>query len=301
MTGGTVGHATFGFDGAFLQKLERLALLNRRPIPGPSAGPRRSPRRGSSVEFADFRDYSPGDDFRRIDWKALARLDRLFLRLYSAEEMTTVTLCLDHSASMSFGEPPKALTCARLAAVFSYVALHSFDRVAVAGWGEGADRYLPPMSGKGNVPQVWNYIAGLMDTPSGGTNMAALRQTMGHRRQRGLAVVISDLLTDGDWRMGLRGLQAAGQEVHVIQVLSPDELNPTVRGDWKLRDAETGRDLEITISPRVLKRYAAELEAHTTAIREFCRRSGMTYLQLPSDVPLGDLMLRSLYRSGVVG
>jgi uncharacterized protein (DUF58 family) len=98
----------FGFDSAFLQKLERLALVNRRPMIGPSAGPRRSPRHGASVEFADYRDYSPGDDFRRIDWNAYARFERLFLRLYSAEEMTTLTLFLDHSASMRFGEPSPA-------------------------------------------------------------------------------------------------------------------------------------------------------------------------------------------------
>src|SRR5919205_2400767 len=96
----------FGFDGAFLRKLERLAVASRRPLPGMTSGPRRSPRRGSSVEFADFRDYAPGDDFRRIDWNAYARLDRLFLRLYRAEEMTTLAILLDHSPSMRFGKPP---------------------------------------------------------------------------------------------------------------------------------------------------------------------------------------------------
>src|SRR5947209_13616016 len=98
----------FGFDPSFLARLERLTLLNKRPLVGPSAGPRRSLQRGSSVEFADFRNYAEGDDFRRIDWNAYARLDRLFLRLYTAEQMTTVTLFLDQSNSMHFGEPTKA-------------------------------------------------------------------------------------------------------------------------------------------------------------------------------------------------
>src|SRR5438270_13401144 len=133
----------FGFDGTFLRKLDRLALVNRQTLAGPSAGPRRSFRHGTSPEFSDFRDYSPGDDFRRIDWNAYARLDRLFLRLYRAEQMTTVTLFLDHSPSMNFGEPSKSLTTARLAATLSFVALQNYDRVAVVGWGDKVDRRVP--------------------------------------------------------------------------------------------------------------------------------------------------------------
>jgi uncharacterized protein (DUF58 family) len=294
-------HAIFGFDGAFLRRLERLALLTRRPMPGPAAGPRRSPRHGASVEFADFRDYSPGDDFRRIDWNAFARLDRLFLRLYSAEEMTTVTLCLDHSPSMRFGEPPKSLTGARLAAVLAFIALHAEDRVAVAGWGDRIDRYLPPQSGRPAVPRVWSAIAEIAEQPSAATDVAALHGLAAYRRGSGLTVVLSDFLTDTDWRAGLRGLRGAGQEIAVVQILAPEELVPTLRGDWKLRDAETGREVEVTISPRVLRRYQEEMAAHTAAIREFCRRGNMGFIQLPSSISLEDVALSALRAAGVVG
>lgn len=294
-------NALFGFDGAFLRRLERLTLLNRTPLSGPSAGPRRSPRRGASVEFADFRDYAPGDDFRRIDWNAYARLDRLFLRLYSAEEMTTVTLFLDHSASMRFGEPSKGLTAARLAAIFSFVALHKYDRVAVAGWNDTMDHYVPPQSGKAVIPLVWNAIAGIMSAPGGGTDCTALRGHVAYRRGPGLAIVFSDLLSDTDWRAGLRALRSTGQEVSVVQILSPEELNPAIRGDWKLRDAEHGRTVEITVSPRLLRRYEEELAAHTNAIREFCRKEGIAYLQIPSDSSLGESVLTALHAARVMG
>jgi uncharacterized protein (DUF58 family) len=290
----------FGLDSTFLQKLEQLALLNRHPLPGPSAGPRRSPRHGASVEFADFRDYAPGDDFRRIDWKAYARLDRLFLRLYSAEEMTTLTLLLDHSLSMHFGEPSKALMAARLAAIFSYVALHGYDRVAIAGWAEKPDRCFPAQAGKAAVPLVWRSIAEVMSTPATLTDFTALRDyALAHRRP-GLAIVISDFLSDTDWRAGLRTLRGGGQEVSVIQILAREELEPTLRGDWKLRDVETAREIEVTISSRLLHRYKEELTAHTAALRDFCHRQDMVFLQIPSDAPLTDIVLRTLRTVGVL-
>ena len=312
----------FGFDGAFLQRLERLSLLNRRPVPGPTAGARRSPRHGSSVEFADFRDYSPGDDFRRIDWSAYARLDRLFLRLYSAEEMTTLTLLLDHSSSMGIGSPPKGRTAAQLAAMFSFIALHSYDRVAVLGWGEKIDHYLPAQAGKTGIPRVWRSIAQIMThagmpTTRGAhsssrtspakrpvpeaTDFTALRDFGAFRRGPGLAVVFSDFLTDTDWRSGLCALRANGQEVTALQILAPEELLPSLRGDWKLRDIESGALVDVTISPRVLRRYEEQLAAHTAALRDFCHQQGITFVQLPSDASLAEDALTRLCAAGVIG
>ena len=291
----------FGFDGPFLQKLERLAVLSRHPVPGLAAGPRRSPRRGSSVEFADFREYAPGDDFRRIDWKVYGRLDRLFLRLYSAEEMTTLTLLLDRSTSMRFGNPSKALFAGRLAAVFSYVALHNYDMVAVAGWGEKLDRYYPPRGGKAAIPEIWGRISTVLSSPEGQTDFTALRGFQHVRRGRGISIVLSDVLSDSDWRAGLRALRGAGQEVSLIQILAPEEIDPGIRGDWKLRDVENGREVEITVSPRLLKRYQEELAAHTAEVREYCRRQGVTFLQLRSDASISDTVLAGLHAGGLLG
>jgi uncharacterized protein (DUF58 family) len=296
---------TFGFDSAFLHRLERLAIVNRQPLQGPTAGPRRSPRHGASVEFADYRTYVPGDDFRRVDWNAFARLDRLFLRLYRAEEITVVTIVLDHSGSMRFGEPPKALTAGRLAALLSYVALHNYDTVSVAGWGEKIDRFLPAQSGKAAVPRVWRAISDLMqgapEAMSPATDFGSLRKFGSYRHGPGIAIVLSDFLSDTDWRGGLRSLRAAGQEVTAIQLLAPEELDPPLRGDWKLVDAETGAQAEVTISPRLLKRYAEALDAHTASISDFCRREGIGFVRLSSDVDLTGTVLTDLRTIGLLG
>ncbi|MGH2442088.1 MAG: DUF58 domain-containing protein [Chloroflexota bacterium] len=288
---------TFGFQSAFLQRLERLAVLSRRPLPGDSAGTRSSPRLGASVEFADFREYAPGDDFRRIDWNTYARLDRLFVRLYTAEERTTLTLLLDHSRSMSFGTPSKMVTSARIAAIFSYIALSAYDRVMVAGWGDRNERALRPLSGKASVTQLWRAISAIAENPSDAPDLSRCGRSA---RTQGLAIVIGDLLTESDWRSGLKGLKSAGQEVSVVQILSSEELDPQVRGDWKLRDSESGTEIEITASPRALKRYAQELEAHTAMIEEFCARQAMSFTRLSSDVDVEGAALHALHLTGVI-
>src|SRR5205814_124416 len=149
----------FGFDSAFLQKLERLALLNRRPVPGSSAGSRRSPRHGSSVEFADFRDYAPGDDFRRIDWNAYARLERLFMRLYRAEENLSLSILVDASASMGWGKPTKMRLAARLAGALGFIALRSDDHVELATLRGGSigDR-APTGGGQSAAWMLWRFL-----------------------------------------------------------------------------------------------------------------------------------------------
>jgi uncharacterized protein (DUF58 family) len=297
--------ASFGFDAAFLQRLEHLSIVNRQALLGPSAGPRSSPRHGASVEFADFRNYVSGDDFRRVDWKAYARLDRLFLRLYRAEEIAVVTIFLDHSGSMTFGNPSKALTAGRLAAALSYIALDNYDTVAVAGWGDRIDQYMPGQSGKAAVPRIWRAIARLVDDDPAGpplrTDFGSLRTYGNYRRGPGIAVVLSDFMTDSDWRTGLRSLRAAGQEVTAIQILSPEEVDPPMRGDWKLVDAETGAQAEVTLSPHLLRRYREALDRHTAAISDFCRREGIAFVQLRSDVDLASTVLTDLQAVGLLG
>lgn len=297
MTGTT---PLFGFDSAFLRKLEQVGLASRRPISGPSTGPRRSARHGSSAEFADYREYAPGDDVRRVDWNAYARLDRLFLRLFSAEEVATLTLFLDHSRSMEFGTPPKALAAARLAAVFSYIALFGHDHVAVAGWSDAVDQYLPPQSGTYAVARVWRFIDALMRRPEGNTDFRSLGRGGPQRHRGGLAVVLSDFLTESDWRAGLLALQASGQEVVVVQVLAREEIDPDLRGDWELRDVETGVTLEVTGTTRLLRRYQDSLAEHLAALRDFCRAHRIAYLLISADESIEETLLSRLQLSGIV-
>lgn len=286
-------------EPSFLRKLEALTLLNRRARRGASAGPRRSPALGSSVEFADFRSYSPGDDFRRIDWNAYARLERLFLRLYRAEENLSVTFFVDCSASMDWGMPHKGHFVRQLAGALAYIALVSFDRVAVAGFAGELFAYLPPVAGPAAVWRVWPFLEAL---PFGGeTDLnGVLRGFARHRPGPGLAFVLSDLLAEAGYQAGIKALLAARQEVILLHVLAPDELAPDLVGDWRLTDAEGAPPVELTANSRAVRAYRERLAAYIRELRGFCHTHGVAYERLSSGLSLEDAVLRQLRRAQII-
>jgi uncharacterized protein (DUF58 family) len=291
--------ATPIFDPAFLRKLEALRLWTRQPLHGVAAGSRRAPGLGASVEFADFRSYTPGDDLRRVDWNAYARLERLFLRLYRAEENLTLTLILDTSASMAWGTPPKDRFAQQTAAALAYLALTGEDRVALARCGSAGLSYLPPVGGRSAISRVWDALAAAPSEGAADLN-GALREFGRYRPGPGVAVVLSDLLLPGGYQDGLKTLLHLRQEVVVLQVLAPDELAPELAGDLRLIDAEDGRAVEVSLTPRVLRAYRERLTAYTRAVAAFCAQHGITFLQLRSDLNLEDVVLRLLRRAAVV-
>lgn len=290
-------------DAAFIRRLEALALAGRRAPAGGTVGQRRSRATGASVEFADHRTYTPGDDFRRIDWNAYARLGRLFLRLYRAEEDLTLALVLDTSASMAWGSPSKVRLAARLAAALGFIALRGGDRVDLATCrGEGVATCLRGQSGQAAIWPLWRRLEGI--DCGGATNLdAALGACARQLRGPGLALVVSDLLSPPGYQRGLDALLGQGHDVVLVQVLAPDELEPPAEllGQWHLVDAEDDAEpVELTVTPSLVRAYRRMLAAYTQEIREFCRRRGVTYLLLRSDAPLDELLLRTFRQAGVL-
>ena len=288
------------FTPDFLPKLEALALATRQSLAGSSVGPRRSPRLGMSVEFSDFRNYTPGDDYRRIDWNAYARLERLFLRLYRAEENLTISLLLDTSRSLAWGQPSKFDLARQVAGALAYVALVNGDRVGVAALGDDLLAHLPPVSDRGQVWRVWDFLEQLQTL--GGTDLGKALSSAAARysRRPGLSVLVSDLLTDSDWRAGLRALRAARQEVVLLQVLAPEELDPEIMGHWQLVDDEDGSSLEVTLTARTLEEYRDRLSAYTREVASFSHGQGISFVQLPSNLSIEDAVLRLLRRARIV-
>lgn len=287
------------FDSRFLQQVEQLMLAARRTAPGLGAGRRRSPTIGSAIEFADYRTYTPGDDVRRIDWNVYARLDKLFLRMSMVEENTAVTLFIDRSRSMAYGLPSKSVLARRLAAALAYAALVNDDRVAVAACGDSLDRWLPPVVGRAALGRVWRFLQEQsFDGPTDlGQALASYRR---FTRGPGLAIVLSDLLTPSDWRAGLTALRALRQDVVLIQILAPDEIEPGLRGDLTLVDDETGVRREVSLTAQVLKAYRARLAAYTADTAYFCAARGIPFVQIASNADLNDVVLKTLRQAGVL-
>ncbi|MCC7491183.1 MAG: DUF58 domain-containing protein [Fimbriimonadaceae bacterium] len=286
-------------DPEFLRALERLKLVSKRAVSGALKGERRSTRRGVSIEFADYRDYVPGDDLRYLDHNIYGRLDRLLIKLFVEEEDLRVYLLLDRSRSMAFGDPSKFDYARRLTAALAWLGLVGLDRVTVASFGSGLEGGLPPLRGAGNVGRVFDFLTALQ--PDGGTGLAASLTRFGHEHpQPGLCVVVSDFLDPAGYQAGLRALQARRYEVVALQVLAPDELNPQVTGDLKLIDSETGEAREITVSDSLLRRYRRSAAAWCDGLRQFCRGRGMAYVQALTSDPVEALVQTALRRLGLV-
>src|SRR5881628_1547198 len=192
-----------------LRRLEALAVIVRRAVKGQMGGERRSVSRGRSPEFADFRNYSPGDDYRLIDWNAYARLDRFILRLFVAEEELPLSLFVDLSGSMDWGSPNKAVTARRLAGAIAYVALAALDRVRLTVFADAPTSGGAPYRGRRAAAQLF---ARLQSFPAGGvTSYERLVWPIGRQRP-GITVVISDGLGDPPIDAALAALQRAQQE-----------------------------------------------------------------------------------------
>lgn len=285
---------------AQLSTLDALALQARKAFTGSSKGEKRSTKRGTSVEFADFRSYNAGDDIRRIDWNAYARFDKLYLKMFLEEEDLDLTLLVDESASMSFGNPTTKLRAAcQVAGALGYIGLTNFDRVTAATFGESVRSQFPPSRGKGAAGQLFSFLE--RPEASGTADFAEVtrRVTLAAKRS-GVCIVVSDFLFPEGFERGLKTLAARGFETTVIQLLAREELEPTLTGDLKLVDAEDGTTKEISVTASLLKAYKANLDAYTANLRSFCLRYGMNYALIGNDTPIEDTIGKMLRGVGVV-
>ena len=289
------------FDETTLRRLEQLSLVANQVRVGVLKGDRRSRKRGSSIEFADYRDYTQGDDLRRLDWNVFARLERPFIKLLEEEEDLAVHLLLDASGSMDWPADDalnKFRYARRLAGALGHIALSANDRLNVAcvgarpaGWG--------PFRG---APQSLRLFQFLEAAQAGGpTDLnLALRDYALRARRPGLLLLLSDLLAPGGYQAGVGAAQARGYEVALLHILSPDEVDPPPAGEVKLRDVETGAEAEISLDPAMAALYRQRLVTWQAEIAAWSRRRGAHYIPIVTDLPWDQLVWRTLREGGVV-
>jgi uncharacterized protein (DUF58 family) len=288
------------FDESFLRQLERLLLLMRSPVRGGLKGGRRSVKRGQSVEFADYRDYTLGDDLRQLDWNVYARLERLFVKLFIEEEDVTVSLLVDASASMATGRPDKLVFAKRAAAALGYIALASEDRVVVSALAGRSARRRSALRGSGRVFRLLSDLSAIEPAVGPTDLVAASRHAAAQLHGRGVIVLLSDLLDPAADRV-IRELAATGSELIVMHVLAPDELDPSLDGDLRLVDAETGDRVDITADLTTIDAYRTRLAAWKSDFADIAAKRRASYVDLASDVNLADLMFAELRRRRVLG
>ena len=307
-----------------LRRLEQFQLLAARKAKSSSKGERRSKARGQSVEFADYRNYVHGDDFRYLDWNLYGRLERLFLKLYEEERELPVRIFLDASESMTFGEPRKFDFARQMAAAVGYVALSGFDRVSVIPF-PSLDATIPRTNGHGTPSEPLNvslemaargalrsvrgkksaiqFFRNLNTLSAGGpANLnEALRRGALEARQAGVAVVLSDFLDPSGYESGLTALIGRGFQVDLVQILAPEELAPSTFGDLRLVDSETGGMQEVTFGKFRLKSYQLTVQNYIQRMREYSQARGINFFSASSNTPLEELLLKQLRQAEVWG
>ncbi|MBI5366785.1 MAG: DUF58 domain-containing protein [Planctomycetes bacterium] len=285
-------------DGDFMRKLEQLSLVSRKIFAGRMKGERRSKKRGFSVEFADYRDYSHGDDLRFIDWNAYGRLDRLFIKLFMEEEDLHVHLLIDTSLSMGFGAPSKLEYAKKVAAALAYIALSGLDRVGVYGLTENGFLDFPLTRGK---KTMWKMLDFVVNLPcSGGTSLLTSCKRFAVRHPgKGVLVVLSDFLDKEGYEQALKYFLYEKMDVFVLQILAEEEVHPTYVGDLKLVDSEDSDVAEVSITASLVKNYEKNLRAYCGTLKEFCTRHGFNYLFAPTSIPFDQLVLNYLRSAGL--
>jgi uncharacterized protein (DUF58 family) len=282
-----------------LAQLERLELISRKIFRGRMKGERRSKRKGQSVEFADFRNYVPGDDLRFIDWNLYARLEKLFLKLFLEEEDLHVYVLIDASTSMDFGEPTKLTYAKQLAAALGYIGLTRADRVKIESLGTSHRNPGPVLRGKASVWRMVEHLNSIQP----GENIPltqGIRNFCIRNQGKGILVLITDLMDKSGYEQALKLLVAQQMDMYLLHVLSPEELNPDIKGDLRLVDAEDSDIAEVTVSRPLLDRYKRTLAAFVDGARDYCTRRGMNYLMTSTETPVDKLVGTYLRKRGLV-
>ena len=291
------------FDEQALRKLEQLTLVADRVRAGLLKGDRRSRKRGSSVEFADYRDYTRGDDLRRLDWNVYARLERPFIKLLEEEEDLAVHLLLDGSRSMDWParkDPANKFDYARrLVAALAVIGLATGDQVSLAILGAGRESGWGPYRGRQSVPRLFSMLESVQARGVTDLNLA-LRQYGLRSLRPGLLVLVSDLFSPNGFKEGIDTLLSRGYEVAVIQLLSPDESTPSIIGDVKLVDVETGDDAEVTLDQATMDLYQKRLQSWQQDTAAFCARRDIHYVPVITDVPWETLVMQTMRSLGML-
>ena len=292
-------------DGGFIAMLEARDLHIQNPMNGLFGGNRRSRAYGSSAEFADYREYAAGDDLRRIDWNLYARFEKLFLKLFVDERQLHHKVYLDASASMDWGEPNKAHMALKLAAAVGFLAVQAMDRVSFYAIHEDqCEDLCRTVVGREafyNAANLLNSVEFYGDGDLG----AAFRAMEDPGRGDGISIIISDFLTDADWKSAVDKLLFHNREVYLIQVLSRDEITPGIRGkvlmlDTEAVDEDDARNYRTEVTRSSVKAYEEAFLYHQNEIKSFCAARNVGFITLCSDESIERILFEKATEVGLI-
>jgi uncharacterized protein (DUF58 family) len=287
------------FDDEFQRKLDYLALVSRRVFAGRLRAERRTKKSGSGVEFADHRDYQPGDDFRTLDWSVYQRFEKLLVRLYEEEEDLAIYFILDTSSSMAFGGGEKLRYAKKVVAALAYVGLANLDRVSIVTTSDRVMERLPETRGKARIFKAFRFLRGVH--AEGTTDLGdAMKTFVAQNKRRGLAVLVSDLYDPRGFERGINVLRYNKFDPFVVHVVDRAEGQPKLHGDVLVYDCETGDEREVTVTAKVLQRFGDAYAGYLAEVGRFCATHQVPTVTASVDVAFDELILRVFRRGGFI-
>ena len=287
-------------DEATLSEIESLETVLKNNIAGMFGGNHQSKSFGSSCEFADYRDYQPGDDISKIDWNVYSRFDKLYQKLFLDERQMHTRIYIDASRSMQQGTLEKSDMALRIAAAFAYLSVCEMDKVSVyAIHGKGVDEIISGMVGKDSYLNNISKLNEIEFTGEASISEAIVPSHIG--MGDGYSIIISDFLTDLDFEDAINLLADKKRDLVCAQILSREELNPQFRGKMHLFDSEDGaRFFRRKIDRNRINAYKEALKFVTERIRNFTESRGGSYLLVPAYMSLSDLFFGNMVDKGVL-
>lgn len=283
----------------FQAKLEHFRIQCRKPFRGKFRGERRSLNRGTGLEFADYRLYKHGDDLRYLDWNAYARLEKLYIKLFQADEELPVSILIDTSQSMAFGDPTKLTYAKQLAEALGYIALANSDRVTVYTLSDRLNHMLPTIYGKSQYSRLQEALATIK---TGGTTQLStcLKQLATSQPQASVVIILSDYLDSEGYADGINALIGREFALTLIHIQCTEEIEPPPMGEWRLEDAETGETKEITINEETVAHFQKRNKEFCQNLSRFCTEKGIGYDRITTDISIEAMVLENLQHLCVI-
>jgi uncharacterized protein (DUF58 family) len=283
-------------DPAFIKKLESLYLLARKVLGGTLQADRKSTKKGAGITFADYSEYSIGDDHRAIDWRVYARLESLMIKLFELEEDVTIYFLLDSSRSME----PKFLYARQLVAALAYIALHSMDKIVIYGMSDHLSPVTKPTLGRGKTLEVLRALEEAKTFEGTSDFNQAVKTLQQWHPRRGMVIPVSDFFFPDGFQDALKFLQWNKHEVFCIQTQDPGERQCLLKGDVELECVETAQRRKITITGSIASAYEQAVHSWNSDLETFCSRHGIGLVSTTSDIQFDEVIQRILRRGGLV-
>ncbi len=285
-------------DNKDLQLISQLSLVAKRRMAGLVTGEQHSPIQGGGIEFADYREYQPGDDIRQVDWSVFLRLHRLLVKLCAEEKELTLMLILDNSRSMRFGNPDKLWLAEKIAAILAGIALNDGNRAGILTMGKNLTEVFRPERSRASLSAVSKALLRVEPVETIDP-VACVRQFASRYGHKCLAVLLSDLLFP-EWPKVITGLAASSCEGFLIQVFAPEEINPPYMGEVTLVDLEGTGEISLHADSVSTQKYRRELASFLQQVRKACHRNGLGHAMVKTDAPLARILHRDLRKGGIL-